>query len=75
MAVKNISLNHPDIPLFHYVVSNKLLLRGDTFSYVEWDDIVILSETHFNRHPQQWENLNYYDTMLAAKKAKQEIGL
>ena len=72
-AIKKASDDHPDIPIFHYVVTKKILLVGDTFSYAEWDNIVISSQVHYNEYPQQWDTLNYYDVIAASKEAKGQL--
>ena len=74
-AIRKASADHPEIPIFHYVVLKKLLLVGNTFKYTEWDDLVISSEIHQNENPQEWGKVNLYDVLVASKQAKQELGL
>ena len=73
--VRKVSGDHPDVPIFHYIVAKKKLSRGGTFKYTEWDNIVVSSQVHYNENPQEWDNVNYYDVMQASKQARQELGL
>lgn len=73
--IKQLSVEYPDIPRFYYIVSSKLLIPGDTFTFEQWDNLVINSRMYYARQQQDWQNINLHDLKIAAIQAKKDLGL
>lgn len=70
----SISNEYPEIPIFYYIISKKILLLGETFAISEWDNFVISFETLFNKNEQNWNQIKTTKLITAQTQARKELG-
>lgn len=72
--IERLSLNRPDVSLWHYIVTKNKLNKGDRFSILDYDKKVERCQHCISHRPQDWQQVSQYDLMLSAKLAKKDLG-
>lgn len=73
--IERLSLNRPDVSLWHYIVTKKKLSKGEAFSILDYDKIVQKCQHCVSQRPQDWSVVSDYDLRLSAKLAKEDLGI
>lgn len=73
--IERLSSNHPDVGLWHYVVTRNRLNKGDNFSIIDYDRIVQKCQHCINPRQQDWKSVSQYDLLVTAKLAKKDLGI
>lgn len=72
--IERLSSNRPDVSLWHYIITEDKLNKGDNFSIIDYDKIVKQCQHCISHRSQDWKNVSQYDLMLSAKLAKKDLG-